>query len=101
VLILAGFLFITFGGNDDQTAVPDEPDLESEAPPPQPDINSWWETFTDWAAGAWQSIQDFFTGLFENSGNNQAPPPTELEAEEEVEEEPADPELEAEIPADD
>ncbi len=91
VLILAVVLVNAFGGNgdqtaitDDQTAVPDEPVPEPEAPQPQPDLGSWWETFTGWAAGAWQSIQDFFTGLLENRGNNQPSPPVEPEGEEEL-----------------
>lgn len=90
-LVVLAVVFISDG--DDQTVLPDEPDTEVVEPQPLPDISSWWETFTDWAAGMWQSIQDFFTGLFERwlndspPDNNEPQQPVEPEPEEELPEE--------------
>ncbi len=92
LVILSAVLIISFvSGEDEPVVIPEAPEEEVSAPQPQPDLESIWERVTDWAAEAWESIMTFFTGLFENRGDNQNPPPVEPEPEQVPEETEAPP----------
>jgi hypothetical protein len=77
VILMAFVLISILGGEDEPVVIPEAPEEEISVPQPQPDLESLWNSFTDWASEAWNSIQSFFTGLLENLGGTQDSPPLE------------------------
>jgi hypothetical protein len=86
VIMFAVVVISVLGGEDEPVVIPEAPEEEISAPQPQPDLDSIWNTITDWASGAWDSIKSFFAGLLENRGSNQDSPPVEPEPEQAPEE---------------
>lgn len=90
VILFAVVLISVLGGEDEPVVIPEAPEEEISAPQPSPDFESLWNSFTDWAAGVWDSIQSFLTGLLDNRGGNQDAPPGEPAPQPETEQAPGD-----------